>query len=85
MAPARWCPAHSTLKVHNYLQNIFQDRIMSGRGSIVWPARSPDLSPNDFFLWGYIKARIYNNVRLNNIDELKDRISIACREINPAF
>ena len=24
-----------------------------------WPPRSPDLTPCDFFLWGYIKDRVY--------------------------
>ncbi len=25
-----------------------------------WPPRSPDLNPCDFFLWGYLKDRVYN-------------------------
>ena len=24
-----------------------------------WPARSPDLSPLDYFLWGYVKENIF--------------------------
>lgn len=27
---------------------------------IYWPSRSPDLSPPDFFLWGYLKDRVYD-------------------------
>ena len=32
-----------------------------GRGSlyITWPARSPDLTPPDFFLWGFVKDQVY--------------------------
>lgn len=30
-------------------------------GDIDWPARSPDLTPPDFFLWGYLKSKVYNN------------------------
>jgi hypothetical protein len=33
-------------------REIFQGRLISLRGDIPWPARSPDLSPCDFFLWG---------------------------------
>ena len=25
-----------------------------------WPSRSPDLNPCDYFLWGYLKSRVYN-------------------------
>ncbi|GBN66468.1 hypothetical protein AVEN_122480-1 [Araneus ventricosus] len=24
-----------------------------------WPPRSPDLTPCDFFLWGYVKDKVY--------------------------
>ena len=31
-----------------------------GRGSpIPWPARSPDLSPLYYFLWGYLKSLVF--------------------------
>lgn len=30
---------------------------------IYWPSRSPDLSPPDFFLWGYLKDRVYDVAR----------------------
>jgi len=35
-------------------------RVISRRPicSIDWPARSPDLSPLDFCLWGYLKSKI---------------------------
>jgi len=29
------------------------------RGDIAWPPRSPDLTPCDFFVWGYLKAKVY--------------------------
>ncbi|KAJ8894315.1 hypothetical protein PR048_006935 [Dryococelus australis] len=35
-----------------------------GRGGLVpWPARSPDLSPSDFFFWGCLKRRVYSGWR----------------------
>ena len=33
--------------------------------------RSPDLNPCDFFLWGYLKSKVYSN-RPQSIEELKD-------------
>ena len=41
------------------LRKMFSSRLISLRGDVKWPARSPDLSPCDFFLWGYLKERVY--------------------------
>jgi hypothetical protein len=30
-----------------------------GRGPAEWPLRSPNLSPLDFYLWGHLKAMVY--------------------------
>jgi hypothetical protein len=30
-------------------------------GDIGWPPRSPDLTLCDFFLWGYLKAQVYQH------------------------
>jgi hypothetical protein len=38
-----------------------------------WPPRSPDLNPCDFYLWGYLKARVYNPLP-KTLDELKSNI-----------
>lgn len=47
-----------------------------GRGSemLVWPPRSPDLTPMDFFVWGYLKQRIYRGQAYPNFAALKARI-----------
>ena len=37
------------------------------------PTRSPDLSPCDYSLWGYLKAEVYKD-RLTSIDGLKAAI-----------
>jgi len=39
-----------------------------------WPPHSPDLTPSDYFLWGYLKGRVYQNKPLN-IDALKANIT----------
>lgn len=76
------CPAHNSLIVREYLQNIFNGYIIGPRHLIHWPARSPDLSPNDFFLWGHLKSVIYKNVKFENLDQLKNSISLECDRIS---
>ena len=38
-----------------------------------WPARSPDLTASDFFLWAYLKEKVYVNKR-QTLDQLKNNI-----------
>lgn len=75
------CPAHSTLLVRNYLQEYFGNRWIGRYGPVNWPARSPDLSPLDFFLWGYVKQRVYNSNLDNNIEILKQKITEAVNSV----
>ncbi|KAJ8933180.1 hypothetical protein NQ318_006474 [Aromia moschata] len=43
--------------VRRYLDETFL--VWIGRGSTVpWPARSPDLTPLDFFVWGFYKTLV---------------------------
>jgi len=39
-------------------------------GDIAWPALSPDLTLPDFFLWGFLKDRVFRR-RIMTIQELK--------------
>ena len=41
----------------------------------------PDLTPPDFFLWGYLKDRIYSNPRPRTLDQRKDNIRREIRNI----
>ena len=40
----------------------------------LWPPRSPDLTPPDYFLWGYLKGTVYQN-KPRTIDALKPNIT----------
>ena len=40
---------------------------------VLWPPRSPDLSPPDFFLWGALKGKAYAN-KSRTIRELENNI-----------
>ena len=42
-------------------------------------SRSPDLSPSDFFLWGYVKGLVF--VLPANIEEMKERITAALKTV----
>jgi len=57
----------------NAIQQIFGNRIISKNGDIHWNPRSRDLSICDFFLWGYLKSKVYAR-KPRNIDELKNKI-----------
>jgi hypothetical protein len=46
-------------------------RIISRFGDIAWPARSPDLSAPDYFLWGHLQGKVYAN-KPGTLGELKE-------------
>ena len=41
------------------LHGKFQGRVVSRNGDYNWPPRSSDLTPLFFFLWGYVKDKVY--------------------------
>ena len=34
--------------------------MISRFGDVPWPPRSPDLTAPDFFLWGYLRSKVYS-------------------------
>ncbi|XP_071055356.1 histone-lysine N-methyltransferase SETMAR-like [Onthophagus taurus] len=75
---------HVAHPVREFLNNSFPERWIGRRGPIEWPPRSPDLIPLDFFLWGYLKSKVYAEKPLN-VDALKNCISAEIRNISPQF
>ena len=65
--------AHTSRRAMGILREMLPGHLILLRGDIGWPARSPDLNPCDFFLWGYLKSKVYSN-RPQSIEELKDAI-----------
>ena len=55
------------------LEALFPKKVISLQGDIAWPPRSPDLSHLDYYLWGYLKGKVYNN-NPKTIKELKANI-----------
>lgn len=66
-------PPHFALIVREWLDRHFPGRWLGRRGPHEWPARSPDLTPCDFFLWGWAKEEVYRT-KPRTLDELEDRI-----------
>jgi len=75
-------PPHYGLNVRAFLNNVFRARWIGRRGGIEWPARSPDLTPLDYFLWGYLKDRVYRT-KPTSIEELQQRIRQEIENIDP--
>ena len=68
-------PCHFANAVRNALNEHLPGRWI-GRGSdFPWPPRSPDLSVLDFWLWGDVRNRLYQNPRPKTICELKERLT----------
>ena len=42
-----------------------------------WPPRSPDLTPYDFFLWGYVKGNVFMHPLPVNLQYLRNPITAA--------
>jgi len=57
----------------NAVNAFFPNRVVSKNGDIPWPLRSPDLTPYDYFLWGYLKTKVFET-RPRTIVDLKQRI-----------
>ena len=54
-------PAHTALQVRELLNEMFQNCVIAIHHQTEWPARSPDLSACDFFLWGYLKNKVFTS------------------------
>lgn len=74
-------PAHFSLRVREYLNSEYGERWIGRGGPVEWPARSPDLTPLDFFLWGRVKELVYgqDGHTIQNVRQLKRRIKRAFR------
>jgi hypothetical protein len=76
-------PPHIGRAVQQLLRNHFtDDRVISRYFHMAWPPRSPDLTPCDFWLWGYLKSNVYRG-GVANLNDLKDRITQHVRNITP--
>ena len=73
-------PPHFRRDVRTWLDQNYANRWMGRGGPIPWPPRSPDLTPMDFYVWGYLKEKVYA-VRIDTMEQLRQRIQDAFLEI----
>ena len=66
-------PPHWGLKVRQFLNDTFPYRWIGRDGPIPRPPRSPDITPLDFFLWGYVKDIVYRT-KVRDVSDLQQRI-----------
>ena len=53
-------PAHTSRMAMEFLSNRFPNRLISKNSDfMMWPPRSPDLNPLDFFFWGFMKQKVH--------------------------
>jgi hypothetical protein len=50
---------HYTRLVMQHLSDTFLNQWIGHGITINWPPRSPDLTPLDFCLWGWMKSEVY--------------------------
>lgn len=74
-------PAHYHNEVRLYLNQVYPEKWIGRGGFIPWPPRSCDLTPLDFYFWGYVKEAVYRECP-TTLENMKDRIRNVCRNIS---
>ncbi|GFY05742.1 DUF4817 domain-containing protein [Trichonephila clavipes] len=73
---------HTARATIDLLKDTFGDRLISRFGPVNWPPRSCDLTPLDYFLWGYVKSLVYA-YKPQTLDHLEDNIRRVIADIRP--
>ncbi|GBL77128.1 hypothetical protein AVEN_12763-1 [Araneus ventricosus] len=60
----------------HFLDTTFSDRWIGCGGPVAWPPRSPDLTPLDFFFWGYVRYKIYSR-EIRDVEDIRASIIAA--------
>ncbi|GFV96969.1 uncharacterized protein TNCV_4351821 [Trichonephila clavipes] len=73
---------HTARATIHLSKDTFGDRLISRFGPVNWPPRSCDLTPLDYFLWGYVKSLVYAD-KPQTLDHLEDNIRRVIADIRP--
>lgn len=76
---------HIVQPVRTFLTTKFGTRTIGQYLNTHWPARSPDLTPCDFFLWGWVKDQLYKQYPIANVQQLKNEITRIIQTMDPTF
>lgn len=63
-----------TVILNQILNQSFHNHVIGRGRDIQWPSCSPDLTPCEYFLWGYLKHKVYRN-SIESLPDLCDRIT----------
>ena len=74
-------PAHYATGNRDLLDEKIPNRWIGRGGPIAWPARSPDLSVLDFWMWGDIRHKLYRHPRPTTLVELKEKLANLLRSV----
>ena len=78
-------PPHSSREVRNFLNSRFPGRWIGRSGPHNWPARSPDLIPLGYCVWGWMKELVYSVTVVTRDELLSLILDAADRIINSSF
>ncbi|GFW78674.1 uncharacterized protein TNCV_4260971 [Trichonephila clavipes] len=73
---------HTARATVDLLKDTLGDCLISRFGPGNWPPRSCDLTPLDYFLWGYVKSLVYAD-KPQTLDHLEDKIRRVIADIRP--
>ncbi|GFX45676.1 SCAN domain-containing protein 3 [Trichonephila clavipes] len=73
---------HTARATIDLLKDTFGYHLISRFGPVNWPPRSCDLTPLDYFLWGYVKSLVYAD-KPQTLDYLEDNIRRVIADIRP--
>ncbi|GFV55492.1 DUF4817 domain-containing protein [Trichonephila clavipes] len=73
---------HTVRATIDLLKDTFGDRLISRFGPVNWPPRSCDLTPLDYFLWGYVKSLVYAD-KPQTLDHLEDNVHRVIADMRP--
>ena len=69
-------PPHWGSHVRRFLDATLPKRWIGRDGPTPWPPRTPDITPLDLFLWGYVKGKVFSTP-VPDITNLKAKITDA--------
>lgn len=77
-------PAHFARSVRAHLDSRFPGGWIGRAGPVPWPARSPDITPLDFFLWGFVKNQVYFT-DCHTVEDMEQRVRSVFATITPTM
>ena len=64
--------------MRRFLNRQFAEKWIGRGGPVPWPARSPDITPMDFFAWGEMRNLVYKTP----VESEEDLVAAAAGAIN---